>query len=215
MPILWEEPFGIVMAEAMACGTPVIGLRRGSVPEVVVDGETGFVVDTVEEMAAAVGRIPAISRAACRARVERLYSDAAITEGYLGLYAELIARVRGARSGRCTAPLRPEGGRQETRLAHRLCLSGNMAHAQNAALALAEAGRSRRSTTFAYRPDGLLGSFVRRMPSKPLRLAGSCAPRHRRGAAPPCAATLCGRGSAPLRRRPVPVRCSSTGCGTA
>lgn len=94
MPILWEEPFGIVMAEAMACGTPVIGFGRGSVPEVVADGETGFVVDTVEEMAAVVGRIPAISRAACRARVEMLYSDGAVTEGYLGIYSELIARVR-------------------------------------------------------------------------------------------------------------------------
>jgi glycosyltransferase involved in cell wall biosynthesis len=95
MPILWEEPFGIVMAEAMACGTPVIGFGRGSVPEVVADGETGFVVDTVEAMAAAVGRIPSISRAACRARVEALYSDAAITEGYLGVYRQVIARVRG------------------------------------------------------------------------------------------------------------------------
>jgi len=94
MPILWEEPFGIVMAEAMACGTPVMGFGRGSVPEVVTDGETGFVVDTVEDMAAAVGRLPAISRVVCRARVERLYSDKAVTEGYLGIYAALVARVR-------------------------------------------------------------------------------------------------------------------------
>jgi glycosyltransferase involved in cell wall biosynthesis len=96
MPVLWDEPFGIVMAEAMACGTPVIGLRRGAVPEVVADGETGFVVDTVDEMAEAVARLPAIARAACRARVESLYSDTAVTEGYLRLYAELTARVRGA-----------------------------------------------------------------------------------------------------------------------
>jgi glycosyltransferase involved in cell wall biosynthesis len=96
MPVLWEEPFGIVMAEAMACGTPVIGFRRGAVPEVVADGESGFVVDGVEEMAAAVGRLPALSRAACRARVERLYSDMAVTEGYLRLYTELAARVHGA-----------------------------------------------------------------------------------------------------------------------
>ena len=94
MPVLWEEPFGIVMAEAMACGTPVIGLRRGAVPEVVLDGETGFVVDTAEEMAVAVDRLPALARSACRARVERLYSDAAITDGYLGVYAQLIPRVR-------------------------------------------------------------------------------------------------------------------------
>jgi len=94
MPILWEEPFGIVMAEAMACGTPVIGFDRGGVSEVVVDGETGFVVDTIEEMAAAVGRLATVSRAACRARVERFYSDATVTEGYLGVYTQLMARVR-------------------------------------------------------------------------------------------------------------------------
>ena len=55
MPILWEEPFGIVMAEAMACGTPVIGFRRGAVPEVVDHGVTGFVVDHVDEMVARCG----------------------------------------------------------------------------------------------------------------------------------------------------------------
>ena len=99
MPVLWEEPFGIVMAEAMACGTPVVGLSRGAVPEVVADGETGFVADTVEQMAEAVARLPAISRAACRARVERLYSDTAVTEAYLRLYAELAARVHGEARG--------------------------------------------------------------------------------------------------------------------
>jgi glycosyltransferase involved in cell wall biosynthesis len=95
MPVLWEEPFGLVMIEAMACGTPVIGFRRGGVPEVVANGETGFVVDTVAEMAAAVEGLPAISRPACRARVERLYSDLVATERCLAIYAELIARVRG------------------------------------------------------------------------------------------------------------------------
>jgi glycosyltransferase involved in cell wall biosynthesis len=94
MPVLWEEPFGIVTVEAMACGTPVIGFRRGAVPEVVADGETGFVVDALEEMAGSVERLPALSRADCRARVERLYSDVAITEGYLNIYSGLIARVR-------------------------------------------------------------------------------------------------------------------------
>jgi glycosyltransferase involved in cell wall biosynthesis len=95
MPVMWEEPFGIVMAEAMACGTPVIGFNRGAVSEVIVEGTTGYVVDTVAEMAAVITRLPAISRAACRARAERLYSDTAITEGYLQLYAGLTERVRG------------------------------------------------------------------------------------------------------------------------
>jgi glycosyltransferase involved in cell wall biosynthesis len=94
MPVLWEEPFGLVMIEAMACGTPVIGFRRGAVPEVIADGQTGFVVDTAAEMAAAVERLPAISRASCRAQVERLYSDRVATERCLAIYAELIARVR-------------------------------------------------------------------------------------------------------------------------
>ena len=96
MPISWEEPFGIVMAEAMACGTPVIGFRRGAVPEVVEDGITGFVVDTVEEMAAAVGRIGAIDRRAVRARVERLFSDDAVAEGYLEVYARMIRQRAGS-----------------------------------------------------------------------------------------------------------------------
>jgi glycosyltransferase involved in cell wall biosynthesis len=94
MPILFDEPFGIVMVEAMACGTPVLGLRRGSVPEVVENGVTGFVLDTVDELAIAIGRIAAIERTACRARVELLYSDRAVTEGYTSLYEDMITRAR-------------------------------------------------------------------------------------------------------------------------
>jgi glycosyltransferase involved in cell wall biosynthesis len=90
MPILWEEPFGIVMAEAMACGTPVLGLRRGAVPEVVIDGVTGFVRDDVDELVAAVGRIGELDRQASRERAERLFSDHAIVEAYLDLYRRLI-----------------------------------------------------------------------------------------------------------------------------
>lgn len=89
MPVLWEEPFGIVMAEAMACGTPVIGLDRGAVPEVVEDGVTGFVCADLGAMIAAIDRLPEISRAACRARAERLYSDAAVVEGYLTIYRQM------------------------------------------------------------------------------------------------------------------------------
>ncbi len=92
MPILWEEPFGIVMIEAMACGTPVIGLRRGAVPEVVEPDLTGFVVDTLDELVAATKSVHRIDRAACRARVERLYSDVAVTDGYLGVYSQMTSR---------------------------------------------------------------------------------------------------------------------------
>ncbi len=97
MPILWEEPFGIVMAEAMACGTPVIGLARGAVPEVVEDGVTGFVASDVDGLAAAVGRLTEIDRAACRARVERLFSDSTFVDGYLAVYKEMLLN----RKGRC------------------------------------------------------------------------------------------------------------------
>lgn len=92
MPILWEEPFGIVMAESMACGTPVLGLRRGAVPEVVDHAVTGYVVDTVDDLVAAAHRLGTLSRAACRARVERLYSDATVTDAYISIYDRLMSR---------------------------------------------------------------------------------------------------------------------------
>lgn len=89
MPILWNEPFGIVMAEAFACGTPVIGLSRGSVPEVVADGMTGFVCRNVEEMVAAVGRLSVIDRRICRDVAERRFSQNAIVDAYEALYRRL------------------------------------------------------------------------------------------------------------------------------
>ncbi|MFN3523669.1 MAG: glycosyltransferase family 4 protein [Phenylobacterium sp.] len=94
MPILWEEPFGIVMAEALACGTPVLGLRRGAVPEVVDDGVTGFVRDDLDGLVESIGRLDEIDRAACRAAVEARYSADAVVEGYLGVYRDMLARRR-------------------------------------------------------------------------------------------------------------------------
>lgn len=91
MPIEWEEPFGIVMAEALACGTPIIGTPRGSVPEVVVDGVTGFIAPDVAGMAEAVGRVGSLSRAACRADCEARFSDTAIVDAYEALYHDRIA----------------------------------------------------------------------------------------------------------------------------
>lgn len=86
MPIEWEEPFGIVMAEALACGAPVVGFRRGSVPEVVEHGVSGFVCDTTEEMVDAVNRVGTLSRAAARARCENHFSDTVIVDAYEDLY---------------------------------------------------------------------------------------------------------------------------------
>jgi glycosyltransferase involved in cell wall biosynthesis len=86
MPIEWEEPFGIVMTEALACGTPVVGFRRGSVPEVVEHGVSGFVVDTTDEMVAAVRRVPELDRRASRERCERMFSDRVIVDAYESLY---------------------------------------------------------------------------------------------------------------------------------
>ena len=89
MPIEWDEPFGIVMAEAFACGTPVIAFRRGSVAEVVEDGRTGFHCSTIDEAAAAVSRLATIDRAVVRARCERRFSHDAIVTAYEQLYTEL------------------------------------------------------------------------------------------------------------------------------
>jgi glycosyltransferase involved in cell wall biosynthesis len=91
MPILWEEPFGIVMAEALACGTPVIGLKRGSVPEVVQDGLNGFVCQSVNEMVAAVGNISKINRQTCRHIMEQRFSDRSMIDNYEKLYREMMS----------------------------------------------------------------------------------------------------------------------------
>jgi glycosyltransferase involved in cell wall biosynthesis len=93
MPIQWEEPFGLVMIEAMACGTPVVGFRRGSVPEVVAHGKTGFVVDTMEEMVDAVNRIPEIDRKACRTHVEYTFSLKNMLDGHEAAYYAMLEQM--------------------------------------------------------------------------------------------------------------------------
>jgi len=91
-PIDWPEPFGLVMIEAMACGTPVVAFRRGSVPEIVEDGETGFLVDTLEQAVAAAGRAHLLDRDAIRARFELRFSATAMARRYLDVYGDLLAR---------------------------------------------------------------------------------------------------------------------------
>jgi glycosyltransferase involved in cell wall biosynthesis len=89
MPIAWDEPFGIVAAEALACGTPVIAFRRGALPEIVQEGVNGFLCGTIDEMAAAVGRIATIDRKTCRRIMEERFSDHALVDSYERLYQEL------------------------------------------------------------------------------------------------------------------------------
>ena len=89
-PIDWPEPFGLVMIEAMACGTPVIAYRRGSVPEIVKDGETGFIVDDINQATAAVQRIGQISRRRCRDEFEERFSANRMAEDYVEVYQALI-----------------------------------------------------------------------------------------------------------------------------
>ena len=90
MPILWQEPFGIVMAEAMASGTPVLGFNRGAVPEVVEHGVSGFVVETLGQLVAAVGRLNQLRRSDARRRVEERYSELAIADGYIEVYEQML-----------------------------------------------------------------------------------------------------------------------------
>ncbi|MFC3125899.1 glycosyltransferase family 4 protein [Pseudoroseomonas globiformis] len=89
-PIDWPEPFGLVMIEAMACGTPVIAFRRGSVPEVMDDGLTGFIVDNEDEAVAAVSRIPSLDRQQVRARFDERFTARRMAEDYVGIY-EMLA----------------------------------------------------------------------------------------------------------------------------
>ena len=92
-PIVWDEPFGMVMIEAMACGTPVVALRRGSVPEVVVDGVTGVICDVPAELPEAIHAARLIDPAACREHVRTQFDVAAMTAGYESIYrASITAR---------------------------------------------------------------------------------------------------------------------------
>lgn len=88
-PIDWPEPFGLVMIEAMACGTPVVAYRCGSVPEVVEDGVTGFIVDTDDQAAEAIVKVGRLDRKCVRARFEERFSSEAMARSYVALYERL------------------------------------------------------------------------------------------------------------------------------
>jgi glycosyltransferase involved in cell wall biosynthesis len=96
-PIAWREPFGLAMIEAMACGTPVIASRRGSVPEVIDEGVTGFIVDSEAEAVAAARQLHRFDRARIRRVFEERFTARRMTEDYLNIYRRLIARRQSLR----------------------------------------------------------------------------------------------------------------------
>jgi glycosyltransferase involved in cell wall biosynthesis len=110
-PIDWPEPFGLVMIEAMACGTPVIAMRRGSVPEIIENGVTGFVVDNEQEALAAISQLGTIDRRRVRAEFEKRFTVNRMARDYLHLYETWIpasAMKTGARPSVGNANLRGE-----------------------------------------------------------------------------------------------------------
>jgi glycosyltransferase involved in cell wall biosynthesis len=110
-PIDWAEPFGLVMIEAMACGTPVIAWRAGSVPEVIDDGITGYVVDTLDDAVEAVRKIPRLSRRVCRDVFEERFAVDRMARDYVGVYEGLLTGARPA-AGRLPA-VAAAGGRDD------------------------------------------------------------------------------------------------------
>lgn len=94
MPVTWEEPFGLVMIEAMACGTPVIGFNRGAIPEVIEENKTGFIVENVNQMAEAITKIDSVKRIDCRKYIEKKFTYQKMVKEYL----EIARKLTGARN---------------------------------------------------------------------------------------------------------------------
>ena len=123
-PYDWPEPFGLVLIEALACGTPVLAYRRGSVPEIIDDGITGFVCETLSEMAEAVGRIPLIDRRQCRKAFEERFTSDRMARDYIALYERIAREATGRPAQRLRAiDARPPGDgafkeRQHDRVLH-------------------------------------------------------------------------------------------------
>jgi glycosyltransferase involved in cell wall biosynthesis len=113
-PIDWREPFGLVMIEALACGTPVVAFNGGSVPEVIEHGRTGFIVDTLDAAVEVTARIDTLDRRACRETFERRFTIRRMAEQYVASYARLVERRKTFAAASRTwsrPPLRPALGR--------------------------------------------------------------------------------------------------------
>jgi glycosyltransferase involved in cell wall biosynthesis len=102
-PITWDEPFGMVMVEAMACGTPVVATRRGSVPEVVAHGRTGIIVDDMAALPRAIGRALDLDPAQCRSWAEERFDLPIMAAGYERVYREALDAAASVRDGVETA----------------------------------------------------------------------------------------------------------------
>lgn len=89
-PYDWPEPFGLVLIEALACGTPVLAYRRGSIPEIIDDGITGFVCETLNDMADAITRLPLIDRTRCRASFDARFTADRMARDYVALYEHIV-----------------------------------------------------------------------------------------------------------------------------
>ena len=98
LPLQWEEPGGTVVVEALACGTPVVGLRRGVLPELVEHGVTGFLADDADELAGYLQRVGELDPRACRRAVETRFSDDRMADGHIAHYVEVLRRAAGAQA---------------------------------------------------------------------------------------------------------------------
>ncbi|MEA5616972.1 glycosyltransferase family 4 protein [Cronbergia sp. UHCC 0137] len=98
-PITWREPFGLVMVESMAAGTPVIAIRLGSTQEIIADGKTGFLCDTVQECIEKIDKVGELNRYACRDHVENHFSVQKMTDGYEAVYQDILKKEYARKNG--------------------------------------------------------------------------------------------------------------------
>jgi glycosyltransferase involved in cell wall biosynthesis len=98
-PITWREPFGLVMIESMASGTPVIAMRLGSTQEVIADGKTGFLCDNVQECVQAIAQVEKLDRYACRHYVENRFSVQQMADGYEAVYKQILTEISAQKNG--------------------------------------------------------------------------------------------------------------------